>query len=206
METVVETLKAKYSFVTPRPANVPAVNVPAERLREVAQHLRDGLGYDMLLDLCGIDWDQVTPKYGVVYQFYHSAKKVYLMIATLAPEDAAPSVPTLADLYPSADWAEREAYDMVGIKFAGHPNLKRILMWDGYPYFPLRKDFPLAGIQTELPAADVAEATGAKVIAAPMMGGPFYSGSDDHHHMSEAEPRAADQSWTEAKPKPGQQG
>jgi NADH-quinone oxidoreductase subunit C len=70
----------------------------------------------------------------------------------------------------------------------------------------LRKDFPLAGIETDLPAADTAAATNAKVIAAPMMGGPFNAATDDQHHMSDAEPRAADQSWTEDKPKPGQRG
>ncbi|MEM9226432.1 MAG: NADH-quinone oxidoreductase subunit C, partial [Verrucomicrobiota bacterium] len=75
----------------------------------------------------------------------------------------------------------------------------RILMWDDYPYYPLRKEFPLAGIETDLPAADVAEASGAKVIPAPMMGGPFHAPQTGE--MSEREPRAADQSWTEEKEK-----
>jgi len=73
-------------------------------------------------------------------------------------------------------------------------------MWDEYPYHPLRKDFPLAGIETPLPAADVAEQTGATVIAAPMMGGPFVSSGDGP--MSQTEPRARDESWTEKKEKP----
>ncbi len=207
MDTIVDTLKSKFPFVTPRPSHdQPAVNVPADHLREVAQVLRDDLGYDMLLDLCGVDWDQARPRFGVIYHFYHSGKKTYLRVATLAPDSAAPAVPSLADLWPAGDWHEREAYDMFGIHFEGHPNLTRILMWEGYPYHPLRKEFPLAGIETELPAADTAAATGAKVIAAPMMGGPFQAGTQEHHHMSDAEPRAGDQSWTESKPKPGQKG
>ncbi|HVU39083.1 MAG TPA: NADH-quinone oxidoreductase subunit C [Opitutales bacterium] len=207
METILETLKAKFPFVTPRPSSdTPAVNVPADKLLEFGQALRDELGYDMLLDLCGVDWDKASPRFGVVYQFYHSAKKVYLRVATLAPDNAAPAVPSLASLWPSADWHEREAYDMVGIRFDGHPNLKRILMWDSYQYFPLRKEFPLAGIESELPAADTAAATQAKVIAAPMMGGPFHAATQEHHHLSEDEPRAADESWTENRPKPGQKG
>jgi NADH-quinone oxidoreductase subunit C len=207
MENIVETLKAKFPFVEARPsADHPAVNVPAEHLLEFAQGLRNELGYDMLLDLCGVDWDKGSPRYGVVYQFYHSGKKVYLRVATLAPDDAAPQVPTLSLLWPAADWHEREAFDMIGVRFEGHPNLKRILMWDAYQYHPLRKDFPLAGIESELPAADVAAATEAKVIAAPMMGGPFRARTADHPHMSEVEPRAADQSWTEKNPKPGQRG
>jgi NADH-quinone oxidoreductase subunit C len=207
MDTIVETLKGKFPFVTARPAgDFPAVNVPAIELLEFARVLRDELGYDMLLDVCGVDWDKDSPRFGVFYQFYHSAKKTYLRVATLAMDDAAPIVPSLAGLWPAADWHEREAYDMFGITFAGHPDLRRILMWDSYPYYPLRKEFPLAGIETELPAADTTAATHARVIAAPMMGGPFQARTDDIHHMSEAEPRAADQSWTETNPKPGQKG
>jgi NADH-quinone oxidoreductase subunit C len=207
VDTIIDTLKARFAFVTPRPSSdTPAVNVPAGELLAFAAVLRDELRYDMLLDLCGVDWDVAGLRFGVIYQFYHSRKKTYLRVATLAPNNTAPAVPSLAGLWPSADWHEREAFDMFGINFVGHPNLKRILMWDGYQYFPLRKEFPLAGIESELPAADTAAATNAKVIAAPMMGGPFHSGTEDHHHMSEVEPRASDQSWTEDKPKPGQRG
>jgi NADH-quinone oxidoreductase subunit C len=66
----------------------------------------------------------------------------------------------------TAEWHEREAYDMMGVKFADHPNLKRILMWEGYPYFPLRKDFPLEGKPTDVPGV-------AFTNIAPMAGGPF---------------------------------
>ena len=89
---------------------------------------------------------------------------------------------------------------MFGIKFEGHPDLRRILMWDEYPYFPLRKEFPLAGIDTPLPAADAAEVTEASVEPAPMMGGPFVSSGDGV--MSSSEPRALDESWTEESEKP----
>ena len=89
---------------------------------------------------------------------------------------------------------------MFGITFSGHPNLKRILMWDEYPYFPLRKDFPLAGIDVPLPAEDVAEVTEASVEPAPMMGGPFVSSGEGM--MSDSEPRAKDESWTEKVEKP----
>lgn len=207
MDTIVDTLKAKFPFVTARPStDLPAVNVPADKLLTLAQALRDELGYDMLLDLCGVDWDKDRPRFGMLYHLYHSGKKTYLRVATLAPDSEAPTVPSVAGIWPAADWHEREAFDMLGIRFAGHPDLKRILMWDGYQYYPLRKEFPLAGIETELPAADVAAATKAKVIAAPMMGGPFRAPTEDHHHMSDDEPRASDESWTEDKPKPGQQG
>ena len=64
------------------------------------------------------------------------------------------------------DWHEREIYDMMGIRFRGHPDLRRILMWEGYPYFPLRKDFPLAGKSSEVPEVAFTQTT-------PLMGGPF---------------------------------
>ncbi len=207
MDKILETLQARFPFVSERASgDHPAVNVPAERLLEVAAVLRNELGFDVLTDLCGVDWDKDSPRFGVIYHFYHGVKKMYLRVATLAPNDAAPEVPSLSALWPSADWHEREAFDMVGIKFAGHPDLRRILMWDSYPYHPLRKEFPLAGIETPLPAADVAEATKATLIAAPMMGGPFHARTEEKHHMSDAEPRAADESWTEENPKPGAKG
>ena len=109
-------------------------------------------------------------------------------------------MPSVSKIYPSANWHERETFDMFGIVFTEHPNLKRILMWDEYPYFPLRKEFPLAGIDTPLPAADVAEVTEASVEPAPMMGGPFVSANSGT--MSDSEPRAKDESWTEKKEKP----
>jgi NADH-quinone oxidoreductase subunit C len=104
-------------------------------------------------------------------------------------------MPTCSNIYPAANWHERETFDMFGIKFIGHPNHKRILMWDDYPYFPLRKEFPLAGIDTPLPAADVSEVTEASVEPAPMMGGPFVANGSGP--MSDSEPRAKDESWTE---------
>jgi NADH-quinone oxidoreductase subunit C len=75
-------------------------------------------------------------------------------------------------------------------------------MWDGYPYYPLRKEFPLAGIETELPGADVVAETGTKVVAAPMAGGPFVA-SPGEINLTEAEPRAKDESWADRRPQPG---
>jgi NADH-quinone oxidoreductase subunit C len=114
---------------------------------------------------------------------------------------AEPVAPSVVSLWPGANWHEREAYDMFGIKFEGHPDLRRILMWDEYPYHPLRKEFPLAGIEAPLPGADVQEETGAKLIPAPMAGGPFVASAGEMN-LTEAEPRAKDQSWTERHEKP----
>ena len=92
---------------------------------------------------------------------------------------------------------------MFGITFDGHPDLRRILMWDGYPHFPLRKEFPLAGIETPLPDAEITEETGTAAIAAPMAGGPFVAAPGEIN-LTEAEPRAKDESWSDRRVQPGQ--
>lgn len=161
-------------------------------------------GYDMLMDLTCIDWGlnptdwPTASRFSVAVHLLSSVHKSYLRVTSSTSDGKA--LPSLSHLYPAANWHEREAFDMFGMQFQGHPDLKRILMWEGYPYHPLLKDFPLAGIETELPAPDVAEATKAKVIAAPMMGGPFKASGQAC--SSQAEPQALDESWTEVKAKP----
>ena len=75
-------------------------------------------------------------------------------------------LPTITTVWKTANWHEREIYDMMGVRFRRHPDLRRILMWEGYPHFPLRKDFPLAGKPTDLPGV-------AFTKPAPLEGGPF---------------------------------
>jgi len=175
-------------------------NCPPAQLVEVARFLRDEAGYDLLMDVTAIDWEKRSPRFSTVYHFYTTSAHTYLRLVCDLENDDHPAVPSLVELWPGADWHERETYDMFGIQFEGHPDLRRILMWDGYPYFPLRKEFPLAGIETDLPGADVAEETGASVLPAPMMGGPFVAQTAGP--MSRAEPRAKDESWTEKMKKP----
>ena len=176
-----------------------AVNCPSEQLIEFCTVLRDEYQFDMLLDITAIDWDVATPRFTGVYHLYSTIKQAYIRVASDCKDNIKPTLPSLVPLYAAADWHERETYDLMGIVYEGHPNLRRILMWDSYPYYPLRKDFPLAGIETPLPAEDVAEQTNLKVAAAPMMGGPFVSSGDGK--MSQTEPKAKDESWNEEKRK-----
>ena len=154
------------------------------------------------MDLTAIDWAEgVSPRFTVVYHLLSTVRHDYVRVATDCPSDDSPAVASVVSLWAGANWHERVVYDMFGITFTGHPDLRRILMWDGYPYFPLRKEFPLAGIDTPLPDAEIMAETGARVIAAPMAGGPFVAAPGEIN-LTEAEPRAKDESWNERSPKP----
>jgi NADH-quinone oxidoreductase subunit C len=200
----VAAIKARWAGVTDRASlDHPAVNVPASELLDVLRSLKEEHGFDMLVDVAGVDWAAgARPRFTVVYHVFSTARHEYVRIAADCADDAAPEMPSAVGLWPGANWHEREVFDMFGIRFAGHPDLRRILMWDGYLHYPLRKDFPLAGIETELPDAEVAAVTKTGAIAAPMAGGPFVA-AHGGINMGDAEPRAKDESWSERRPKPG---
>lgn len=201
-EEIAALLKEKFPEVAPRAsADGPAFNVPADDATAVLQTLRDQAAFDMLADLTAVDWGVgKQPRFTVVWHLYSTTKHDYVRLAADCADAVNPTMPTSTGLWPAANWHEREAYDMFGVVFTGHPDLRRILMWEGYPYHPLRKDFPLAGIETDLPDADVVQETKARVKPAPYMGGPFVAAAAST--LDEAEPRAKDQSWTEDKEKP----
>lgn len=204
---LIAALKARFPEVTERASiDHPAVNVPRERVLEVLAHLRDDWDFDLLMDLTAIDWAEgASPRFTVVYHLLSTTRTgSYVRVAAhCAGTEAEPTAPSVTSLWPGANWHERECFDLFGVRFEGHPDLRRILMWDGYPYHPLRKEFPLAGIETELPVADIAEETGTKVVAAPMAGGPFVAAAGEIN-LTEAEPRAKDQSWSDRRAQPGQ--
>jgi len=199
---VIAAVQGRFPAATPRPtSDHPALNVPAADAIALLQFLRDEQGYDFLTDLTAIDWSaEKSPRFTVVWHLYSSTKHVWVRVAADCLDDAHPSMPTASGLWAGANWHERECYDLLGVKFEGHPDLRRILMWDGYPHHPLRKEFPLAGLPTDLPDAEIAAETGAGVIAAPMAGGPFVATPGEP--MSDAEPRAKDEAWNEQRPKP----
>jgi len=205
MTTDVEITNAvsqQFPSAAPRASlDCPAFNIPAAEAMGLLQHLRDAQAYDFLMDVTGIDWStEKSPRFTVVWHLYSSTKHCYVRVAADCASDSEPAMPTATGLWAGADWHERETFDMLGIKFTGHPDLRRILMWDEYPYFPLRKDFPLAGLPTELSDPEITEEIKTGVISAPMAGGPFVATPGEP--MSEAEPRAKDEAWNEQKEKP----
>lgn len=158
------------------------VRVNPEKAREILAFCRDSLAFDYLVDVSSLDHYGSQPRWELVYELCQlgNGTNEHLRVKYLLAEDA--KAPSVAALWKTADWHEREVYDMMGIEFEGHPDLRRILMWEGYPYFPLRKDFPLAGRESEMP--DVAF-TG----VAPLEGGPFVT-SPTSASTTHREPRS----------------
>ena len=134
-------------------------------LRDIAKFCRDELSFDYLLDVTSIDNFGEEPRFEIVYHLYSMPHAAHLRLKLKLSEDEG-ALDTISDIWPTANWHEREIYDMMGIKFNGHPDLRRILMWDGYPFFPLRKDFPLAGLPSDMPDVAFTKIT-------PLEGGPF---------------------------------
>ncbi len=156
------------------------ISVSLSSVKALLKYCRDELGFDYLIDISSVDHTGEEPRFEMVYELYGYAHHQHLRVKCRVSEDE--EVPTVSDIWPTANWHEREVYDMMGIGFEGHPDLRRILMWEGYPFFPLRKEFPLAGLPSDMP--DVAF-TG----TAPMEGGPFVTSSGAGDTI-DAEPRA----------------
>src|SRR5581483_4172392 len=135
------------------------------RIAEVCAAAKTGLAFDYLVDITSIDNYGDDPRFTVVYHLYSYSHRASLRLKTDVSEEKS-ELPTVTTVWRTANWHEREIYDMMGLRFSGHPDLRRILMWEGYPYFPLRKDFPLAGKSSELPEV-------AFTKPAPLEGGPF---------------------------------
>ena len=122
----------------------------AERMPEICALAKTELGFDYLVDITSVDNYGDDPRFTIVYHLYGYGHLCQLRLKTDVSEEKG-ELPTVTGVWRTADWHEREIYDMMGIRFRGHPDLRRILMWEGYPYFPLRKDFPLAGKPTDVP-------------------------------------------------------
>jgi NADH-quinone oxidoreductase subunit C len=128
----------------------PIVRVGADNAIEVLTWLRDNeaTDFDFLADQTVTDWTEREPRFDVVYHLY-SITKNHFMTVKLGCADGE-GVPTVCDLWGTANWHEREAYDLYGVEFLGHPELERIFLPDDWEGFPLRKDYPLEGPNLEL--------------------------------------------------------
>lgn len=155
--------------------------VSKDAVPAICAFCKNELGFDYLVDITSVDNFGEDPRFELVYELYSMRDGVHLRLKCKVSEEDC-SAPTVTGVWRTANWHEREIYDMMGIRFNGHPDLRRILMWEGYPYFPLRKDFPLEGKPSEMP--DVAFTD-----KAPLEGGPFVT-SPGCATTKDREPRA----------------
>jgi len=160
MATKTETLTAAlaaafgdaFKSVTVDRGEVTAV-VPAGILLDTLRDLRDRpeLRFDMLIDVCGVDYSAYGggvwegPRFAAVYHLLSVAHNWRLRVRAFAPDDDFPVLASAVDVWPAANWFEREAFDLYGIVFEGHPDLRRLLTDYGFVGHPFRKDFPLSG-------------------------------------------------------------
>ena len=119
------------------------LTVPRERIVEVMTSLRDDYGFQQLLDVCGVDYPERAQRFDVVYHLLSLTRNVRIRVK-VATDEVQP-VPTVKGVFPSAEWFEREAFDMYGMLFSGHEDLRRLLTDYGFQGHPLRKDFPMTG-------------------------------------------------------------
>lgn len=139
---------------TTHPSVAPAVRIALGELTivigrddlvPVMRTLRDDpkLAFVCLIDICGVDWPNRAERFEIVYHLLSPTQNLRVRVK-ISTDEATP-VPSLTDVFPAADWFEREVYDLYGVLFDGHPDLRRILTDYGFDGYPLRKDFPLTG-------------------------------------------------------------
>ena len=158
------------------------LTIDPEILTQAMRYAKDACGFDMLVCVSSVDNLGQEPRFEVNYTITQAETGANLLVRTPVSE-AENTVPSMVPVWRSANWLEREQYDLMGIEFTGHPDLRRIMMWDGYPYHPLRKDFPVEGKPTELPGVAFTE-------KAPTCGGPFTT-RPGTGTSGEREPRAS---------------
>lgn len=144
-----EALKAKFGdLAVSEFRDQTRVVVPVEKLQEVFRFLHDERNFKMIVDVTCVDYlksrEEVPARFGLVYQFADVDANERIILRTYIDEPDL-KVPSAVPFWTGADWLEREAYDMFGIIFEGHPDLRRILLPDEFTSFPLRKDYPLQG-------------------------------------------------------------
>jgi NADH-quinone oxidoreductase subunit C len=142
-EPTIQALKKEFNAqISEFRGDVSAI-IPAENIVSAAKMLRDEFDFSLLSTMTAVDhWPEEKPRFDMLYQFTSVSKVLSLSVLVQVP-GINPSLPTITGIFKNAIWREREVWDMFGIKFEGHPDLRRILMpadWEGHP---LRKDYPL---------------------------------------------------------------
>lgn len=151
---IIEALKSRFGEQSAQASEFRGeltVVIPKEKIVEVCRFLKDdpALKFDFLADLSGLDMFTPVNRFAVVYNLYSLSSKHRIRLKVFTEEDD-PKLPTMTGVWSTANWHERETYDMFGIVFEGHPDMRRIYLPDEFEHHPLRKDFPLMGIPGSL--------------------------------------------------------
>ena len=133
----------QFKFLT-TPVGDQVIEAPKEVTHALLQYLKEYARFDFLMDVCGVDYPNRAKRFDVVYHLFNSTDYSRLRVKTQVAENE--SVMTATNIWIGADWFEREAYDMFGINFLNHPDLRRMYMMEEFEYYPLRKDYPLMGL------------------------------------------------------------
>jgi len=149
LSPVAKTIQERFSGQVSEFRGDVSILVPVENIIASATALRDDFDFDMLSAETAVDYcPQTHPRFHIVYIFYSSKTKLYLTLRT--PVDGEdPKVPTMETVYPNANWREREIWDLMGIRFEGHSDLRRIVLPPNWQGHPLRKDYPLGYEEVE---------------------------------------------------------
>jgi len=145
IDTIKEKLSSIQGLVFTEINNYPCIEVPKEKITEVSKKLRDECEIDQVRDIVGVDRFTKNDRFECIYNLYSHPLKIRIFIRVKL-DSKKPEVESLCPVWSGANWMEREAYDMYGINFLNHPDLRRIYMMDEYQYYPLRKDYPLMGL------------------------------------------------------------
>ena len=148
-----ELIKEKLTSFKPEYSDVNGtllIVTPKENILEICRILKTELNFDQCRDAVAVDRFTKKNRYEIIYNLYSISQKDRVFIKVILDGKEPESI-SISGIWKSADWYEREAYDMVGIKFEGHPDMRRIYMPEEFEYYPLRKDFPLMGIPDSIP-------------------------------------------------------
>ena len=154
-DRLAERLRERFEDVVEARGEV-TVTVEADALLDALRALRDDaeLSFDFLSDVSATDWPGRVPRMWLAYHLYSFDRNHRVRVKVGLAEDRL-RAPSVTSLFPAADWLEREVYDLFGVEFDGHPDLRRILMPDDWEGHPLRKDHPLGGVATQYKGAFV---------------------------------------------------
>lgn len=143
-----DSVNVQYTQIT----NYHCLVVPVQNLKDICEIIKSQADFDQLIDAAGVDRFTKNDRFEVIYNLWSNKHKARIFVRVKL-DSKKPEVDSLCSIWPSANWYEREAYDMFGITFLNHPDLRRIYMMEEFQYYPLRKDYPLMGIPgaVELP-------------------------------------------------------